>query len=92
MAAVELNVWLLEREARRLEEVREARWNDRGSLQLGQVAGAPAWWSVDPEEQTLEILVGHDDETWDVGASWPLATLDEIIAEVRSCRAPDGDR
>ena len=82
---LELNVWIPHAHVNRLEQVRDARWEGRGSIQLGQVAGAPAWWDVNPEQGTLAILVGHDAETWDVGAWWPLAALDEIIAEVRGC-------
>lgn len=87
---LEFNVWIPDTQLGRLETVRQARWDDRGSVQLGQVAGAPAWWCVDPDEQVLSILVGHDDETWDVCARWPLATLDAIIAEVSSCREAAG--
>ena len=80
----ELNVSASAAELGRLGDVRAAPWT-AGALRIGTVAGVPAWWCVsDPEEeaQTLSILVGSDDETWDVGVHLPRSALDDIVARV----------
>lgn len=58
-----------------------------GSLRIGSSAGAPAWWSVEQDETgMLSILIGADDESWDIAILLPLDTIDEIIREVDACR------
>jgi hypothetical protein len=36
----------------------------------------PAWWSVDRD--SLTVLVGEDDEAWDVAFSVPVAILSDL--------------
>lgn len=84
MPDFEINVWIPQEELGSLEQVRTTAW-DTGSLRIGKSAGEAAWWSADLQEQTLSIVIGPDDETWDIGVSLPLATLDMILTEVRSC-------
>ncbi len=88
---VELNVWLSYAEVVLLKSVSVAHWL-RESVQIGEVAGAPAWWSVDVDAGTLSILVGLDDETWDVGVTLPLGTLHVILTEVARARMSDDGR
>ncbi len=88
---VELNVWMSYADVARLEAVSTATWL-LASLRIGEVAGAPAWWSVDDAAGTLSILVGPDDETWDVGVTLPLGTLDVILTEVAQARVSDDGR
>jgi hypothetical protein len=37
-------------------------------------------WSVNGE--TVAVLVGHDDETWDIALETPLSTVDDTVANV----------
>ncbi len=83
---LEINVWISSTDVAQFDGVRRADWDSRGSLQIGAVAGAPAWWCVDTRAGTLSILVGEDDETWDVSATWPIDTLDDVIAELVNAR------
>lgn len=79
---LEINVRIPGGDMAKLDGVRLAAWDSRRSLQIGEVAGAGAWWCVDVHAGTLSILVGEDDETWDVAATLPIGTLDAIISEV----------
>ncbi|MBV5324306.1 MAG: hypothetical protein J0626_03005 [Rhodospirillaceae bacterium] len=88
---VELNVWIPDVDVARLNEVRTSPWRTK-SVRIGEVAGAPAWWSIDVESRSLSILVGLDDETWDVGVTLPLATLDVLLAEMTTSRALRNER
>jgi hypothetical protein len=72
----ELNVYASPADRAALSSIREARWNARASVRLGSVFGLPAWWSV--EDGELTILVGSDDETWDVAFTLPASVLDEL--------------
>jgi hypothetical protein len=63
----------------RLSRIRDARWDERGSLQIGTCAGAPVFWAVSENDQAT-LLIGQDDETWDLALLVPLTTADEIAA------------
>lgn len=84
-AQLELNVYATRSELGQIERVRSTA-NHR-SHRIGTILDAPAWWCIDREADLLYILGGHDDETWDVGAMLPLATLEAILAEVAAAVA-----
>jgi hypothetical protein len=79
---IEFTIWIPGAELPRLAAVRDARWLPRRSVALGYVARTRTWWSVDPDAQTLVVVVGDDDEAWDLCATLPLRTLDTILAAV----------
>jgi hypothetical protein len=71
----------------RLNLVRQTPWGS-GALHIGTSAGMPAWWCVgDESEDTriLSILVGQDDETWDIAVQLPIDTVDEVLREIAEC-------
>ena len=65
----------------RLSEVREANWAERRSIQAGESAGARVYWASLGEQAVL--MIGPDDETWDVSVSVPSDVIDAIVREVR---------
>jgi hypothetical protein len=73
----EINVRARLGELVRLRDVRHADWNSRGSLAIGQSAGASVYWASSGQDDQVVILVGHDDETWDLAFTVP-ATADLI--------------
>lgn len=75
-----LSVWVRLEELPLFAKVPAADWNERGSVQIGVAAGAPAFWST--EGQTVSILIGHDDETWDFGVELPLPSFHELVDEL----------
>lgn len=77
-AQLELNISVPRSELGRLERVPSG---DR-ALRIGTILSAPAWWVINRDEDLLFLVAGHDDETWEVGASLPPATLDAVRAEV----------
>ena len=92
----ELNIWAPLADFARLRDIREANWDARRSLAVGTCAGSRVFWASDDE--CVTILVGHDDETWDMAVTVPLSTADEIVSlaehELRSTEteAPRGIR
>ncbi len=88
-AAAEVNVVVTPAEAAKLGRVRETPWLS-GALQIGKSAGAPAWWSIGEEQGDpyLSLLIGSDDQTWDIGFTLPLGTMDSIGREVATCERP----
>jgi hypothetical protein len=64
----EVNLRIPRDEVPRLRLVTSADWNKRESIRLGQVGDAAAFW-CSGEDGTVSILVGHDDETWDVAVT-----------------------
>ncbi len=72
----ELNIWAPVADLVRLRDIRRADWDSRRSLAVGICAGSPVFWTV--QEDQAAILIGRDDETWDIGISLPIETVDEI--------------
>lgn len=81
---LELNIYVPRSE---LGEIERVRSTDGRGVRIGTLLDAPAWWCIGREDDVLFILGGHDDETWDVGATLPLATLEAIRAEVAAAEA-----
>ena len=75
----ELNLYVTPTELLSVPEVRAARWNDRSSHRLGAVGKMPAWWCVDGDE--MDVLIGEDDETWEIVLRMPTSVLDQIDQE-----------
>jgi hypothetical protein len=79
----ELNIWAPVGDLVRLRAIREADWDSRDSLAIGTCADARVFWAVSEGQAT--ILVGRDDETWDIGVTVPLETVDEISHLAEEC-------
>lgn len=72
----EVNVRATPLEFATLESTRGATWASRHSIAVGRSAGAPVFWSCDGP--TASILIGSDDETWDVALAVPVDVVDRI--------------
>lgn len=57
------------------------------ALRIDTILGASAWCVINRDEDLLFQVAGHDDETWEVGASLPPSTLDAIRAETAAAVA-----
>jgi len=76
----EVNVRVSSEDIVKFEQIRNRPWV-KGSLRIGESAGAPVFWSVD-EDGTVSVMLGHDDETWDVAVSFPGDTIEAILQEL----------
>jgi len=79
----ELNVCIAVPDLPRLRDVPTTPW-DSGALRLGVSARSPAFWSCDRGQ--ISVCVGHDDETWDFGISFPENLLPDLISEIERAR------
>ena len=79
-ADCEVNITASARELEELRGVSGARWLNRRSLRAGRCLDAPAYWSC--EQGRLSVLVGPDDEFWEVGFSAPESLVDALLAEI----------
>jgi hypothetical protein len=76
--------WVLNIEApradlERLAGIADADWSAHRSLAVGTCTNAPVYWSADPDAaDQATILIGHDDETWDIWIRVPQAAVREI--------------
>jgi hypothetical protein len=73
----EVNIRAAPQEFAALSSIRSAEWAERRSIQVGQSAGAAVFWSC--EGATATILIGSDDETWDVALQVPVELVDQIV-------------
>jgi hypothetical protein len=73
----ELNVRCTAAELTRLGVIRQAAWDARKTLTVGESLGSRVFWSSDGQLAT--IAIGHDDDTWDVAFMVPVAVVDEIV-------------
>lgn len=79
----ELNVWSTFEDLARLRGIRAAKWDQRRSIQAGRCAGSRVFWCSDGD--TATILIGHDDEAWDVTVLVAVTVVETIatMAEER---------
>ncbi|MFD7311083.1 hypothetical protein [Promicromonospora sp. NPDC059942] len=82
----EINVRGARSDLTRLTQIREADWLSRRSLRAGLVAGAPVFWSF--ADGQVSLLVGEDDEVWDVAVSVPVEVVDELAQAVGRLAEP----
>ena len=75
----EANVRASANDLLKLAEIHSANWNERGTIRAGESAGAPVFWASEGDRAML--LIGHDDETWDVAITVPVTVVDEIVRE-----------
>ena len=88
--AFEVNLWVRPEDVAKFDQVRAARWAT-GAVRIGEAAGGGAFWCVGDEgDDSVSLLIGRDDETWDIAVSLPPDTLAAITREVAACR-PTGD-
>ncbi|WP_028645576.1 hypothetical protein [Nocardioides sp. URHA0020] len=73
----EVNVRATPFEFAALRTIRDATWTSRHSIAVGTSAGAAVFWSCDGP--TASILIGSDDETWDVAVTIPVEDVDRVI-------------
>jgi hypothetical protein len=73
----EVNVRATPHEFATLDAIRSASWASRTSIAVGASAGASVFWSCDGS--TASILIGSDDETWDVALAVPVDVVDRIV-------------
>jgi hypothetical protein len=73
----------------RLGEVTSRSWDD-GALRIGDSCGVAAFWSINGEDDkdTVIILIGEDDETWDISFAVPASTIGEITDAIAALDAP----
>lgn len=58
-----------------LAAVAGADWTARKSLQGGQALGHPVFWCAGERLGEVNVLVGEDDETWELALTVPLAVV-----------------
>jgi len=78
--AWEVNVRASAEDLTKLADIRTADWDEGRSIHLGQPAEAPVFWACHGDEVTL--MIGHDDETWDVAFLFPFAIVDAIVNDL----------
>jgi len=75
-AAWEINVRAKEVELAKLADIRTADWSQRRSIAVGESVQAPVFWASSGDDAT--IMIGHDDETWDVAVTVPTEVVERI--------------
>jgi len=79
----EANVHASAEELLLLANIRSASWDERSSIQAGESAGARVYWSAG-EGDHAKLMIGEDDETWDVSVAVPYAVIDQVVQVLRS--------
>ena len=77
--SAELNVWLTLSEVEQLREI-ISETDAVDPIALGTSANAAAHWVL--ESSAFSVLVGPNDECWDVCVTFPRSLLDDLAAEL----------
>ena len=62
----------------------KADWKDRESITAGSVLGSACHWCQGQEPNTVQLLVGPDDETWELALTLPAADIQRIVAAAKA--------
>jgi hypothetical protein len=81
-ALIELNVTIPQSEISQLKMALSKDWAS-GTIRLGTSAGAPVYWCA-AEHGNLSVLIGHDDQTWDIGLTLPASVVPMIFDSLPS--------
>jgi hypothetical protein len=82
----EVNVYASADDLLRLRDIRTADWGQRPSIRAGTSAGAQAFWASTGGAAAL--MIGHDDETWDITVTIPFDVIDQVVEETKRLKAP----
>jgi hypothetical protein len=77
----ELNVRSTFGDLSRLRNIRSAVWNERRSIEAGTTVGGRVFWACPAgtaNDETATILIGHDDEAWDIAFLVPVSVVERI--------------
>jgi len=77
----EFNISLTENEVNQIQLNDPGKWDSRESMRIGKCAESAVYWCLEGED--LDILIGHDDESWSVAFRLPLSALLEIRRALR---------
>ncbi len=77
-------VWVRLDEMDLFPKVRDADWQSRGSLRIGQCVGSPVFWCSD--DKGITLFIGPDDESWFVSVNLPVEALEQISAALHEHR------
>ncbi len=84
----ELNVYVPQSQLELLRKAASTPWA-QGSIQIGECAGALAFWSAG-EPNTVAVMVGRDDQTWDFSVQLPVSAINLALREAASCTSVAG--
>lgn len=63
-----------------LSAVGAASWENRRSIKAGEALGNPVFWSRSREDpNAFVVLVGADDEAWELSLELPAAALSRVL-------------
>lgn len=64
-----------------LASVGAADWAARRSLQVGRVLGQPVFWCAGERPDEVLVVVGPDDETWELALTVPLTVVLDAVRQ-----------
>lgn len=67
---------------RAVADAASASWEDRQSVPAGRCLDQPVYWCQGSEPDTVQVLIGPDDETWSVAVVLSMTVVDDIVAAV----------
>ncbi len=77
---LEINISELKFEdVEKFRNIEKYKWENRNSIKAGKTLNSDVFWSF--QEGKVTILIGQDDECWEVGVSMSLELLYDIIKE-----------
>lgn len=61
----EVNIWFSPTEVEALNKVLSTNWRNE-TVKSGRSANSHVFWSSDNIKKIISIMIGNDDETWDI--------------------------
>lgn len=80
----EINIRLTKSEVNYIiENIKSAIWSERQSIKMGKSANTNVFWTYEAEIDKISILIGQDDETWDIAFLLPFEVIDKMRKEMK---------
>lgn len=75
-----LHIQIPPTELRSLTGIPGASWEDRTSIRAGKALGSPVFWCRSKDDPSaVTVLVGADDETWQLALEFPTDVLLRVL-------------
>lgn len=65
-----------------IQNINKTNWVTRNSIKAGTCLNSSIFWCLN-EDGSISLLIGHDDETWEIGLKLPFELIDKIREKIK---------
>lgn len=66
-----------------INNITNANWEIRNTIKAGVCLGANVFWCCDDNKTSVLLLIGQEDETWQIGLKLPFSIINDLQQEIK---------